>query len=320
MVVAGQESQDPSNVSGSVNFGTDFEAGNDSVFSSQSGRNGYGHRRRHSAPDVAETWSTSSVRRLEDVDEGKGVKWGPQNSFSLGNEAPRKLERKLSLADGVNSAELLSRLNNKDIDTANRWQDALHIADESRIHRDIQHLSGIAYFQQRRIALICSMCVALAIWINELCSAREYVPEEEREQLVLHDHCEHKYAESLKFVHVGVTLVLIVKIWFQHNTALHLKRLELQLLERRRSKYAAAPLLCISWATPHVIFHFFLELLLCAPCNIPFVHYRYDTEVAQDREVTYRLEAVICALTFLRLFHIWRLMHMQVSTYRNPTP
>ncbi len=127
---------------------------------------------------------------------GRWVTFDLQQQLSLQSldsfPGTKRLERKMSLADRVSSDELLERLNKKDIDNptrsvlsialqcfhkpmltlaSSRWQDVMDIADESRIHRDMQRLSGSAYFVQRTLAAFCVVHVSLSIWINELCSA-----------------------------------------------------------------------------------------------------------------------------------------------------
>jgi len=249
---------------------------------------------------------------------GKGVRWDSVPKMSLDDSGfgptprqERKLERKLSLADGVSSEELLARLNKKDIDSSTRWQDAVHIADESRIHRDIQHLSGMAYRVQRNLALICVFHASLSVWINELCSGREYVAEEERIYLVLLEECQYSYAEYLKVFQIFVTLFLLRQLLQLTRRALSIKQLEQELIERRRSKYASGPLHRVTMWTPEIMCKFLLEFILCVPTNIPFVHGRVAVSM-RDMEVSYRLEAIVCAVTFLRLYHIWRWLHSQV--------
>ena len=192
----------------------------------------------------------------------------------------------------------------------------------SQEQRQIRRISKMMNTRQRVVAILAIASIILGVIVNELCVAGEYIdhPLTPEEQAALKDpnrpprKCEYSIAEYVKLLQSFVTAVILGLIIVQFRLHGQLQTSQERLVtkspfEGDNNQDSARTKITSSWKEK---LRLYMELVINSIHTVPFVYYDFPLQMSGNT-FYYRLESILCAVMLIRLYHVWRWVHMKVS-------
>lgn len=180
--------------------------------------------------------------------------------------------------------------------------------------------------RQSVVAILAIASIILGVIVNELCVAGEYIdhPLTPEEQAALKDpnrpprKCEYSIAEFVKLLQSFVTAVILGLIIVQFRLHGQLQTSQERLVTKspfegeNQDPAAARTKITSSWKEK---LRLYMELVINSIHTVPFVYHDFPLQMSGNT-FYYRLESILCAVMLIRLYHVWRWVHMKVSMAR----
>jgi len=199
----------------------------------------------------------------------------------------------------------------------------------SQEQRQIRKISKMMKARQSVVAVLAISSIILGVIVNELCVAGEYIdhPLTPEEQAAMNDpnrparKCTYSIAEYVKLLQSFVTAVMLGLIIVQFRLHGQLQCSQEKLVTKspldggKEDPPSSRSKMTTSWKDK---VRLYFELVVNSIHTVPFVYYDFPLQMSGST-FYYRLESILCAVMLLRLYHVWRWVHMKVQfRYFNP--